>query len=80
MTTGIETRGVRPDPEKRNALSKWIYIELDRYWRDARVYIAHEILTGVPCGPTLAMVDPSCLGYHYYQSLKEAHAYDDNSS
>lgn len=62
--TGLENRGERPDPDKRNALSKWIYIEFDRYMRDARVYISHEMFTGVPCGPTLAMVDPRCLGYY----------------
>lgn len=59
--TGLETRGLRPDRMARGAVGRMIYEDLDRRWRLARYCVTHELLWGVPCGPTLTMVRPTQL-------------------
>ena len=53
---GLETRGIRPDPAMRDFISAFVYTELRRELRNAQPYIDHEVIWGVPCGPTLSMV------------------------
>ena len=54
--TGLEERGLRPDPRYRGHLAACIHRQLDREMRNLRVYIAHEIMWGTPCGPTESML------------------------
>lgn len=58
MTTGLEHRGTRPEPGTRGALAVFIWKSLDRHWRLVQPQIAHEMIYGVPVGPTLNMVHP----------------------
>lgn len=54
--TGLEERGVRPDPMHRGRLAAYMYAEIDREMRLGRWCVWHEILWGTPCGPTLSML------------------------
>lgn len=54
---GLETRGLRPDPQYRGELAVFIHQELDREMRLAIPYISYELIHGIPCGPTLPPKD-----------------------
>jgi hypothetical protein len=56
--TGLEDRGFRPEPGMRGSVSRFVARELDHRHRLVRPCIDHELLWGVPCGPTLTMVYP----------------------
>lgn len=53
-------RGVRPDPKMRGPIAAWLYEQTDREYRRFAPWlaavIAHEMMWGVPCGPTLSML------------------------
>jgi hypothetical protein len=53
---GLETRGLRPDPAMRGLTAKFIYEDLDRYYRLDMPYVRHMMLHGVFCGPTISKI------------------------
>lgn len=61
----LETRGTRPEPHSRGPVARYIYTDLDRryrkrlHWEEPMIF--HELWWGVPCGPTLSMVNPPVL-------------------
>lgn len=58
----LEQRGYRPGPHERGPVAAFIHRDLDRKVRQ-RMHIEmsfdfHMMWWGVPCGPTLSMVNP----------------------
>ncbi len=54
-------------PEDIHAIDQYIQAELWKAYSERlaieEAFIAHEMIFGVPCGPTLSMVDPTKLAY-----------------
>lgn len=56
----LEDRGYRPRPGERGAVAAYLWPELDRevrrWYSTTMPTVMHELLWGVPCGPTLSML------------------------
>lgn len=58
---GLEGRGKIADPATRGTVARLIYESLDREYRYRLPTLGHQMIWGVPCGPTLSMVNPPML-------------------
>jgi hypothetical protein len=54
-----------------NPLKEYIHARLTELYEIEAAFATHEMIFGIPCGPTLSMTDPSKLAYYIVRD-KEA--------